>query len=109
MKSAALWACAAAWTMSVFSIRRRLSHSACRLLPNKGHCATFDRRRLYPRIRTILERFQSSERTRLTGVEKQFMNHFRSLQLQTTPSLTERSDSSNQMMFGFFTQKFDIP
>jgi transcriptional regulator with XRE-family HTH domain len=61
----------------------------------------FDRRRIYPRIRTILDRFQSMDLNRLTHVERKFMNHFWSLQVNSASVLEQVPSASNQMTFGF--------
>lgn len=61
----------------------------------------FDRRRIYPRIRSILERLQSMDSTSLTPVEKRFVNHFRCLQLNSISALEPVSPSSDQLAFTF--------
>jgi len=61
----------------------------------------FDRRRIYPRIRKILERFQEMDYSRLTGVEKRFLNQFGILQDNSTPVLGIINSDSNQLAFDF--------
>jgi hypothetical protein len=61
----------------------------------------FDRRRIYPRIRKILERFQMMDYIRLTAVEKKFLNQFGILQDNSAPVLGIIHPDSNQLAFDF--------
>src|SRR5205807_2395378 len=61
----------------------------------------FDRRRIYPRVRNILGGFQSADYSRLTAVEKQFLDHFHSLQIIEVPPSDDRPPDSKQLTLEF--------